>query len=494
MVPFEQLHFVNRIARLGPPFVEAVKPQPLQAAFLGSFNARAAELLGLDAAVAAHPDFVAIINGEKSVPHFAPVAMRYSGHQFGHYVPQLGDGRAMVLGEVAAPSGHWELQLKGSGLTPFSRMGDGRAVLRSTIREYLCSEAMAGLGIPTTRALCMLGSSEEVYREQIEQGALLVRMAPSHLRFGSFEIFFHNQQFDALQTLADFVLQHHYPELREADQPYLALLDAVIARTARLLAQWQLVGFAHGVMNSDNMSVLGLTIDYGPFGFLDAYDPHFICNHSDHHGRYAFDQQPRIGLWNLHCFANAVLPLLDSEDADVAVEKARVALARYDALFAEAFQSGMRAKLGLQQVLPDDERLMRDLLDRLAANRVDYTLFFRRLSQYSPTDAASAMALRDLFLDRASCDAWLASYNVRLAMENATDAVRQQAMCSVNPRYVLRNYMAQIAIEKAEAGDFSEVERLLRLVQDPFNEHPDSQHYAGHPPAWADKISVSCSS
>ena len=494
MTTLDQLHFVNRCAALGMPFVEQVQPQPLQDAFLASFNPRAAALLGLDASIAEHPDFVAIINGDKSLPGFAPVAMRYSGHQFGHYVPQLGDGRAMVLGEVSGPHGHWELQLKGSGLTPFSRMGDGRAVLRSTIREYLCSEAMAGLGISTTRALCMLGSAEEVYREQVEQGALLVRMAPSHLRFGSFEIFFHNQQYDALQKLADFVIAAHFPALLHSDAPYLALLDEVIARTARLIAQWQLVGFAHGVMNSDNMSVLGLTLDYGPFGFLDAYDAGFICNHSDHQGRYAFDQQPYIGLWNLHCFANALLPLLAPDNPEQAVELARAALARYQGIFDQTFNAGMAAKLGLDAVMPADAALYKALLDLLQTNRVDYTLFFRRLSAYTPADATSANAVRDLFLDRAACDHWLGTYQQRLSHEAVDDGQRQANMRQVNPKYVLRNYMAQIAIEKAEAGDFSEVERLLQLLQEPFDEHPDMHIYAGHPPAWADKISVSCSS
>ncbi len=299
MKTLDQLRFDNTYARLPGAFHARVQPTPLQDVHLVSVSERAAALLELDPHSIRVNGAVACLSGSAEWPGTEPVAMCYAGHQFGHYVPQLGDGRAMILGEVVNDAGErWELQLKGAGLTPFSRDGDGRAVLRSTIREYLCSEAMHGLGIPTTRALCMFNSAEEVYRERIESGALLVRMAPSHVRFGSFEVFFYRQQYAALKDLADYVIDHDYPQLREQPQPYLALLTEVVERTARLMAQWQLVGFAHGVMNTDNMSILGLTLDYGPFGFLDAYDPGFICNHSDYRGRYAFDQQPSIGLWN----------------------------------------------------------------------------------------------------------------------------------------------------------------------------------------------------
>ncbi|NNG14770.1 MAG: YdiU family protein, partial [Gammaproteobacteria bacterium] len=312
----------NSFAELGETFFSPVLPTPFeQPARLIHFNADAAELLDLDHKVQHEQDFANIFTGKQRLNGDAPLAMLYAGHQFGHYVPQLGDGRAVMLGETTNQRGEkWELQLKGSGQTPYSRAGDGRAVLRSTIREYLCSEAMHGLGIPTTRALCITGSDDEVYREQIETGAMLTRLAPSHVRFGSFEVFYYRDQHEPIRTLADYVIEHHYPELTERDDKYLALLKTVISRTARLLAQWQAVGFAHGVMNTDNMSILGLTLDYGPYGFVEAYDPDYVCNHSDHEGRYAFKNQPQIGLFNVSCLAQALLPLIDVDDAKAALE------------------------------------------------------------------------------------------------------------------------------------------------------------------------------
>jgi len=291
---FNNLTFTNSFGSLGDTFSTRVTPTPFTTpARLVHFNSSAATLLDLDPASQHDPAVAAIFSGKRPLPGADPLAMLYAGHQFGHYVPQLGDGRAIMLGEVTNQRGEkWEIQLKGSGLTPYSRDGDGRAVLRSSVREYLCSEAMHGLGIPTTRALCLVDSNDEVYREQIESGAMLTRLAPSHIRFGSFEVFFYRNQHAPLQALADFVIQHHYPELQDEPQPYTALLQTVIERTARLLAQWQAVGFAHGVMNTDNMSILGLTLDYGPYGFMEGYNPGFICNHSDYQGRYAFDQQP----------------------------------------------------------------------------------------------------------------------------------------------------------------------------------------------------------
>jgi uncharacterized protein YdiU (UPF0061 family) len=400
--------------------------------------------------------------------------MCYAGHQFGQYAPQLGDGRAIILGEVVTDQGHrWELQLKGAGLTPYSRDGDGRAVLRSTIREYLCSEAMHALGIPTTRALCLFGSVEEVYRETIERGALLVRMAPSHVRFGSFEVFFYRQQFDQLRRLADYVIDDDFPQL---------------------LAQWRLIGFAHGVMNSDNMSILGLTLDYGPFGFMDTYDPGFICNHSDCQGRYAFERQPAIGLWNLTCLAQAMLPLLDADNGEAAVELARDALAAYEPAFSEAHTRGMRAKLGLQDAHDTDPELITRLLDLMRANRADYTNLFRDLADLKLAESATDGPLRDRFIDRAGFDVWAADYRARLRIEQRPDRQRRAAMNSVNPLYVLRNYLAQQAIEAAEQGDFNEIERPLALLSRPFEEQPGMAAYAQERPDWAGELAASCSS
>lgn len=489
MYKLDTLPFNNRFAQMPRHFYARVAPTPLKNCRLLSFNSAAAQLIQLDPSEAQNPNFTAYFNGERAWAGTQPISMLYAGHQFGSYVPQLGDGRAMILGETQG----FELQLKGSGPTPFSRGSDGRAVIRSTLREYLCSEAMHGLGIPTTRALCMLISDEEVYRERIEHGALLVRMAPSHLRFGSFEVFFHRRQYAQLRELADFVLAHHFSELQHQPDPYLALLEAVVKRTAGLMAQWQCVGFEHGVMNTDNMSILGLTLDYGPYGFLDVYDPGFISNHSDHEGRYAFDQQPSIGLWNLNALAHSFLPLL-ADDPDEAVEKARSALLRYQPEFDQAWLYGMRAKLGLQQAASADERLIADLLIKMQQNLVDYTIFFRRLSRLSIQANEFDQAVRDLFLERTAFDAWIKQYRQRLVHEGSIDIERQRQMKQVNPAYILRNYMAQQAIEKAEIGDASEVERLLILLQEPFTEREGMERYADHPPAWADSISVSCSS
>jgi uncharacterized protein YdiU (UPF0061 family) len=423
-----------------------------------------------------------------------PLAMCYAGHQFGVYVPRLGDGRAILLGQVRNPAGAlWDVQVKGGGPTRYSRQGDGRAVMRSCIREYLCSEAMAGLGIPTTRALCLIGSRQAVYREQPEPGAMLVRLAESHIRFGSLEYFFYTGQYEHLRQLTDYVLEHHYPQLLEQDRPCLALLDEVIARTARLIAQWQGAGFAHGVMNSDNMSMLGLTLDYGPFGFLDTYQAGFVCNHSDHQGRYAYAAQPRVGLFNLSCLAQALLPLL-SDDKDEAVRLARCSLDRYQPQYEAAYLAVTRAKLGLVESVPDDAHLWRDLLE-LMEGQVDYTHLFRALCRFDSIDVAVNNDLRDQFLDRAAFDGWSERYRQRLQREDSDDAQRGRRMQQVNPKYILRNYLAEQAIRKAEdEGDYAEVNQLLALLRQPFEEQPEHERYAAAPPEWAQSIRVSCSS
>lgn len=489
------LQFDNTFARLPVGFHSRVKPTPLQGARMVSVNPSAAGLLDLAAEGLHNAEALAWIGGAHPLPGSDPVAMCYAGHQFGHYVPQLGDGRAMVLAEVVTGEGaRWELQLKGSGLTPYSRDGDGRAVLRSSIREYLCSEAMHALGIPTTRALCLLGSEEEVYRERIERGALLVRMAPSHVRFGSFEVFFHRQQYAQLRRLADYVIEHDFPQLRQQVQPYLALFREVVARTASLIAQWQLVGFAHGVMNTDNMSILGLTLDYGPFGFLEAYEPGFICNHSDYHGRYAFDQQPSIGLWNLTCLAQAMLPLFNADDGEAAAAQASEVLAEYEPALVRAYALGMRAKLGLREERGEDQALSACLLDLMQANQIDYTNLFRDLAGLKLDDPSCDGPLRDRFLDRPGFDAWAADYRDRLRVENSDDGARRAAMQAVNPRYVLRNYLLQQAIEQAEQGDHSEIDRLLKLLSRPFEDQRGMQLYASEPPDWGRHLEISCSS
>jgi len=493
MQTLESLRFTNSFSHLGESFFSRLLPTPLENAHLISFNSEAARLIDLDPREAKRPEFVGYLGGELLLPGSAPLAMLYSGHQFGHYVPQLGDGRAILLGEVKNSKGEpWELQLKGAGVTPYSRRGDGRAVLRSSIREYLCSEAMHGLGIPTTRALALLGSSEEVYRETIEPGAMLVRLAPSHVRFGSFEIFYYRQQYDALRQLADYVIDHHYPELRDEQNPYLALFAAVVERTARLIARWQEVGFAHGVMNTDNMSILGLTLDYGPFGFIDRYDPAFICNHTDEGGRYAFDQQPAVALWNLSRLGQAMLPIF-SEVLQEGAEQANAILNDYEALFNRAFGEGMRNKLGLCGPHESDHQLVEDLLRLLEEERIDFTTFFRALAGFDC--AAGDAELMKLSGNAAAFQRWAAHYGARLQGEARDGEERRAAMQRVNPKFVLRNHLAQYAIERAQYHqDYSEVERLLKLLQTPFDEHPGLEEYAAPPPADARPVVVSCSS
>jgi len=490
----EGLDFDNTYARLSGAYYTRLAPTPFESRpYLVSFNPAAGELIGLDRREAERPEFVEYFSGLRPLPGGASLAMRYAGHQFGHYVPQLGDGRAILLGEVRGPDGQrWDLHLKGAGRTPYSRDGDGRAVLRSTIREYLCSEAMHGLGIPTTRALCIVGSDEEVYRETIETGAMLARLAPSHVRFGSFEVFYHRGEYALLRGLADHVIAHHFPELSARPDRYQALFATVVERTAGLMARWQAAGFAHGVMNTDNMSILGITLDYGPFGFLDAYDPGFVCNHSDHWGRYAFDRQPDIAYWNLGRLAQAFLPLF-SDDPEEVLAIAYPLLDRYKPAFSHHYDALMRSKLGLRESREGDDALVRRLLGLLHADGLDYTLFFRRLGSF--TRGESNAPLRDLFVDRKGFDAWGRDYGARLAAESSLDEERRRRMDRVNPKYILRSYLAQSAVDRAVSGrDYSEIDRLLELLRDPFAEQPGMEAYAAPPPDWAEPVVVSCSS
>jgi protein adenylyltransferase len=488
----ETLRFDNTFARLPEDFFAKVTPTPLKNPFLASFNPDAAALIDLDPDEAKRPEFAGCFAGHYLLPNSEPVAMVYAGHQFGAYVPRLGDGRAILLGEVRNSRGEkWDLHLKGAGLTPFSRADDGRAVLRSCIREYLCSEAMHGLGISTTRALCVVGSDEEVLRERVESGATLLRLAPSHVRFGHFEFFYWRRQYDQVKILADYVLAEHFPGLVGVPDSVARLYHEISVRTARLIAKWQSAGFAHGVMNSDNMSVLGVTLDYGPFGFLDAYNPGFICNHSDHHGRYAFQNQPDIGYFNLRCLGKALAPIVSAE----AVE---AGLAAYEAAFAEHYLELMRAKLGLRESGPADEILLHDLLEQMRESGADYTNVFRQLCDFKLTQAPEKEChetLRDCFVDREAYDRWTDRYKERLRAEGSRDEDRTARMRRVNPKYVLRNYLAQTAIQMAtEHKDYSEIERLRLLLRDPFADQPDMDRYAAPPPDWGRHLIVSCSS
>lgn len=486
----EELAFDNTFARLPEHFYSRLEPTPFEKpAYLVSFNPQVAELIGLRPDEAGRSELLDYLSGKQTWPGSEPLAMLYAGHQFGHYVPQLGDGRAILLGEVRHHGREtWDLQVKGCGMTPFSRQGDGRAVLRSTIREYLCSEAMHALGIPTTRALCIIGSDEEVYREQIETGALLLRIAQSHVRFGSFEVFYYREQPEHIKTLADYVIAHHYPELADSQDKYVAWLREIVIRTAKLIAQWQSIGFAHGVMNTDNMSILGLTLDYGPFGFLDTFDPGFICNHSDHRGRYAFDQQPNIGLWNLTCLAQALTPLMP-------VDAAKDCLKEFEPVFINTYYALMCTKLGLRETDEQSVQLVNNLLDLMQADARDYTNTLRLLGTFHTGKDADNTQLRNHFISRASFDAWARQYANALRQQNSDDRQRAAHMNRVNPKYVLRNYLAQVAIDKATRDrDYSEIDHLLRLLGKPFDEQYEFEAYASEPPDWAQAIEVSCSS
>jgi serine/tyrosine/threonine adenylyltransferase len=473
-------------AALGKDFYTALSPTPLPAPYWVGRSPDAATLLGLGPEALEGDAALALWTGNEVAAGTQPVASVYSGHQFGQWAGQLGDGRAILLGQVAGQ----EVQLKGAGLTPYSRMGDGRAVLRSSIREFLASEAMHGLGIPTSRALCVTGSDAPVRRETVETAAVVTRLALSFIRFGHFEHFCHHDLHPQLRQLADFVIDQYYPDcradIRYGGNPYANLLAAVTERTADLMALWQSVGFCHGVMNTDNMSILGLTIDYGPFQFLDQYDPKHVCNHSDHQGRYAFNQQPQVAYWNLFCLGQALMPLI--EDSDLAI----AALETYKALYARAFARRMAAKLGLPDSSEAQIALTERLLQLLATDAVDYTIFWRRLSHWAATQQPDDDSVRDLFIDRLAVDAWLLSYSELLAQYPR--GLEVDLMLKVNPKYVLRNHLGELAIAAAKTKDFSVVDDLLQVLLRPFDEHPAHAAWADFAPDWARQISISCSS
>lgn len=483
-----ELKFTNSFADLPQAFFERTIPVPLDACHLIDLNNKVSDFLGMSAEFCQSPQFLSYFNGELRHPGFAPLAAVYAGHQFGSYVPQLGDGRAILLGELeTADKQRWELQSKGAGLTRFSRSGDGRAVLRSTIREYLCSTAMDGLGVPTTHALCMLGSATDVYRESVEKAALLIRVAPTFIRFGSFEYFHYQSRPDLVRTLVDYVIQQYFPHFATQSNAVLLLFKEVVKRTAELIAKWQAIGFAHGVMNTDNMSVLGLTLDYGPFGFLDEYNPDYICNHSDYSGRYAFKCQATIGLWNLQRLAESLGSILPLDQANEALED-------YASIFSQHLFQLMGDKLGLFERNKEVVEIINQLLALLEHNRVDYTLFFRRLADFDQAKDANNDLLRDQFIERESFDEWAKKYRQQLVKEGSDNKTRAEFLKQHNPKFILRNHLAQIAIEKAESGDYSEIKILQKLLQNPFAEHPEHAQYAAAPPDWAKKIVISCSS
>lgn len=489
MSTWNAITLTHRYHDLPAVFYQDVAPQPLHNPHWVLWNSSLAQSFGLPDEP--NQELLASLSGQRPFAGFKPLAMKYAGHQFGVYNPDLGDGRGLLLAEIVNIHGEsFDLHVKGSGKTPYSRMGDGRAVLRSTIREYLCSEAMAGLGIATTRALGMMASDTVVYREQPEKGALLVRVSQSHVRFGHFEHLFYTNQINELRLLTDKVIAWHHPQCLQNEKPYVAWFNQVVQSTAEMIAQWQAIGFAHGVMNTDNMSILGQTFDYGPFGFLDAYDPAFIGNHSDYQGRYAFDQQPRIGLWNLSALAHALSPLIERGDL-------QQALSQYEPQLSRRFSQLMRNKLGLLTSQAGDSELFERLFALLANSRVDYTRFMRQLSCL---DHASEQSVLDLVASRQEAEIWLNDYQRRCQLEtnHLGEVISSQQRCERmrqhNPKYILRNYLAQIAIEQAEQGNYEELLRLSQLLQQPYAEQEAFDHYAQLPPDWSKELSISCSS
>ncbi|MFT4269402.1 MAG: YdiU family protein [Pantoea sp.] len=479
------MQFTNSWQQELPGFYSALDPTPLQGGRLLYHNAPLATEMALDPALfngAGH----GVWCGQALLPGMAPLAQVYSGHQFGVWAGQLGDGRGILLGEQQLTDGRkLDWHLKGAGLTPYSRMGDGRAVIRSTVREFLASEALYHLGIPTTRALTLAIGDEPVLRETPERGAMLMRIAESHLRFGHFEHFYYGGEQDKVRQLADYAIRHHWPMLQDEADRYMLWFTDIVKRTASLIAQWQSVGFAHGVMNTDNMSILGLTLDYGPYGFLDDYQPDFICNHSDYQGRYAFDNQPAVGLWNLNRLAHALSGLMTTDQL-------KQALSQYEPELMRVWGEKMRAKLGLLTPDANDNAILTGLLALMTHEHSDYTLTFRLLSETQQQQTRSP--LRDEFIDRDAFDRWYEDYRQRLLRDEASDETRQQVMKAANPALVLRNYLAQQVIEEVERGETGALSRLHLALQQPFNDEAVSAELRQRPPEWGKTLEVSCSS
>ena len=470
MEKLENINFKNSFGSLSEDFYTKQGWSPLPKAKLVSFNYDLAKELGLENIDP--KDLIKIFNGEVSVPNSEPLAMAYAGHQFGNWVPQLGDGRGILFGQIKTAEGLKDLHIKGAGKTPYSRFGDGRAVLRSSIREYLCGEAMHGLKIPSSRSLIIFTGEEPVFRETTEPGAMIVRTASTHIRFGNFEYLCHNDKKNLLPELVDHVIEEYFPEYVELENKNELFFEAVVKKTAELIAAWQSVGFAHGVMNTDNMSILGETFDFGPFGFLENYQPDYICNHSDYQGRYSFNNQPNIGLWNCQALASALSPLISEA-------KLKKSLENYQSYFYTHFIDLFRKKLGFLKKDPKDFELIEETLNFLMEEKYDYTNFFRNLNDF-------------IFGDKKfNCQEKL---RARFELEEISQDQHEEIVKANNPKFILRNYLAQQAIEKAEKGDFSEVNKLLEILKNPFLEHKGLEDYAKESPEWGKNLEISCSS
>jgi uncharacterized protein YdiU (UPF0061 family) len=480
-----RLGFEHSYSGLPGGFHVRVGPTPVADPRLVVFNAPLAEELGLDPSIL-EPQAARAFSGNELPEDADPIAMSYAGHQFGGFVPRLGDGRAILLGEVRGRDGKLrDIQLKGAGITPFSRNGDGRAALGPMLREYVISEAMHALGIPTTRSLAVVTTGEQVYREGALPGAVLTRVAESHVRVGTFQYFAARGDLEAIRELLEYVIARHFPAARQAPVPALAVLKEVTARQVALVTQWLLVGFIHGVMNTDNMAISGETIDYGPCAFMDSYDPNTVFSSIDHNGRYAYANQPVIAQWNLARFAETLLSLIDP-DADKAVALASEVLEPFIAQFDALFLAGMRRKLGLTAALDDDADLIKRLLSVMQRAQADFTLTFRSLAA-AAEDTSNTQPLLELFQEASEIDAWLQAWRERLRRDSQSPAERSARMRAVNPLYIPRNYRVQQSLDAAEAGDYRPFQSLLSIVQRPFDEQPGSDAYA-RPPQPSERV------
>lgn len=466
-----------------------VKPIKLINSRLMVFNHELATELSLPTDWQHESLFFDALYAQKGPLNLRSVAQKYGGHQFGHWNPELGDGRGLLLAEaIDEHNQRWDLHLKGAGPTPYSRFADGRAVLRSTIREYLASEALHYLGIPTSRALCLISSDEPVYREKQERAAKMIRVCQSHIRFGHFEYFYHSKQPQKLQSLFDYCFKYHFIECAKAESPYLAMFAKIVHDTAKLIAKWQAFGFNHGVMNTDNMSIHGITFDYGPYAFLDDFDPTFICNHSDPQGRYSFDSQPGIGLWNLNALAQTFTPHLE-------IEQIKQVLNNYEATLLAEYSTLMHYKLGLVPSSANSEansQIINTWLDMLAVEKKDYSATFRQLCQFDIMD--DNQTLRDQFIHRERFDEWAKQYTLALTKQGIRQSQRQTQMRHNNPHIILRNYLAQQVIDQAEEGDFKMFHQFIAALKKPYEEIEEYQKYSAPPPDWGKQLEISCSS
>ena len=477
---FSNLKLTTPYLDLTPVFYEKVDPTPLDKPFLISTSYSAAQLLGVDEDLDHDEELITIINGTTKLEGSETFAMCYAGHQFGEFAGRLGDGRAINLGKTNGQN----LQLKGAGLTLYSRLGDGRAVLRSSIREYLMSEAMHGLGIKTTRALALIGSDTDVRREQWEKGAIVLRLSPTWVRFGTFEYFNASGEHDKLKELADYVIDESFPYLKESEDIYLKMYAEIVKNTAMTIAAWQSVGFNHGVMNTDNMCVDGRTIDYGPFAFLDDYDPNYVCNHTDKQGIYSFASQPGRAHWNLDLLARVLSPIIDHDLSEDVLDDT------FWSTYENTYTEIMLGKMGLFTKQEDDKELSQAMIRALANATIDYTEFFRKLSRFN----GNKSDVLDICVNRRPLDAWLDRYSQRLEKETLSVTSRHEKMLAVNPKYILKNHILQEAIEKAVEHDFEMVNELLKVALAPFDEHPELEHLSKAAPLTSKNIKLSCSS